>query len=234
MEISSAQLRKAAILLLGDSHGITQSAKNGLVRLLDPIDHQDIIQAIKYRDGRCFLDHEDAERLLEATFGDGGLQLIIDTESYAGNFERAMGAFMTGEVGECSLVGETEQAMFRTCVRGEPFKNAIVEDKDGQLYQIVPTPGWFNNGFGAIFKDGQEAEAQAVFEKQRLCVEHNPVFSKQPAFLSVSMTFKRQPTSEQMKLLIERAYKFAAAPIMDRCGHQHPPITITCIRTVPA
>jgi len=41
-----------------------------------------------------------------------GFIFVIDTDTYAGNFERPMCAYMTGRVGECG-VGEEFAEMFK-------------------------------------------------------------------------------------------------------------------------
>ena len=233
MEVPQSQIRRGVIQAFADTYGVNLATKNALLTLLDPVDNSDIMEAVFLQSDRYHIKPATAAKLLEQTISDESLLFIIDTDSYAGNFEREMGAFMTGEVGDSSLIGKEEQALFRVSVSGEPFKNTLKEDKDGQIYDILPTPGWFNNGFGAIFRDGQEAEAQAVFEKQQLSVTHSPTFSKEPAFLSVGMTFKKRPTAKQIELLKERARKYAASPTPSRCGKQHPPITITGFRAIP-
>lgn len=56
-------------------------------------------------------------------------KFIIDTDSYAGNFEREMCAFVTGRVGECE-VGEELAVLFEKDYK--PFENVVnVADKRG-------------------------------------------------------------------------------------------------------
>ena len=47
-----------------------------------------------------------------STLPDEVFALVIDTDQFAGSFEREMAAFCTGHVGECG-VGESMAALFR-------------------------------------------------------------------------------------------------------------------------
>ena len=84
---------------------------------------------------------------------------IIDTDGYAGNFEREMCAYLTGEIGECgvgdkSIDDEEDYSI---------FADALVRVQDDHHCQrpvsIYPTPGFYNNGMGFEYKEGQEKEA---------------------------------------------------------------------------
>jgi hypothetical protein len=88
--------------------------------------------------------------------------IIIDTEQYAGNFERELCAFLTGRVGDCGVGDEYED-------ENPLFENVIdVPDEDGcrRPCSIYPTKGWFNHGWGGNFKEGQEQEALEDYRKQ--------------------------------------------------------------------
>ena len=85
---------------------------------------------------------------------------VIDTNSYAGNFEREMAAYLTGEVGECG-VGEEEADSFPKGSKVQFSNVAFHADENGcrRPVEIYPTPGMFNHGMGGNFKDGQEKAA---------------------------------------------------------------------------
>jgi len=99
---------------------------------------------------------------------------VIDTETYAGNFERETCAYATGQVGHCG-VGEEEAAQFEDEAMKEKIGDIIRFENDehgcARPASIWPTPGWFNNGVGGHFKPGQEAEAlehyKAYMRKER-------------------------------------------------------------------
>lgn len=87
---------------------------------------------------------------------------IIDTEQYAGGFERPLCAYVTGQIGECGVgqdmaeiaqreLPEDARAWFEECVRHEPDDNGC-----SRPVEIVPTPGWFNSGPGCHFRDGTD------------------------------------------------------------------------------
>jgi hypothetical protein len=95
---------------------------------------------------------------------------VIDTEQYAGNFERQMCAYITGQIGECG-VGQEEAVQYKKETHKQPldFIENRVDGSDDcpcmRPVNIYPTPGWFNHGDGGHFKDGQEAEALVDYRK---------------------------------------------------------------------
>lgn len=89
---------------------------------------------------------------------------IIDTDSYAGNFERELCAYITGHIGDCG-VGEVNAARFKDEV-GEPFENVTVEADDHGCCRpvtICPTPGWFNDGMGSHYEEGVDLDCVIPF-----------------------------------------------------------------------
>ena len=165
---------------------------------------------------------------------------VIDTESYAGNFERPMCAYCTGEIGECG-VGEEEAALFRQemgIAEGEdgPFCDKIMPraDEHGchRPTSIWHTAGWFNHGMGGHYKDGQEAEAledhkQKCREegdrkpygendeanerhRQEWYAKAEEPLHKFPAYNSVAIFFSTVPTDEEINMIRQRALKFGA------------------------
>lgn len=135
----------------------------------------------------------------------GGWIFVIDTDEYAGNFERAMTAYVTGCVGECE-VGEEFAARFKSEL-GEAAQEEFYEvtesrpDDHGchRPCAIYPTEGWYNNGNGEHFKDVPKAGAKP--QKK----------AKYPAYLSVAIFFNKKPTKVQIQLMKDRANKFVEA-----------------------
>lgn len=66
-----------------------------------------------------------------------GFAFIIDTDSYAGNFEREMTAFVTGEIGECEVGKELIQSDFDY----EGFDDIILQVPDEHGF-YRPTSCW--------------------------------------------------------------------------------------------
>ena len=193
---------------------------------------------------------------------------VIDTDSYAGNFERDLCAYITGCIGDCG-VGQGMAELYDKEVGVEPFTNPfediIVSEPDEhgchRPATIYGTPGTFGNGLGGSFKDGQEAESlahykavaasiygqyaeaprnhlkmlagddenakaelkrlgwtvaacqEAIAEQEQKIAEAQ-VLTKTPkypgAYNSVAISFEKRPTKEQISLMKERAYRFAA------------------------
>lgn len=85
---------------------------------------------------------------------------IIDTNIYAGNFERQMCAFMTGMTGECGVGEHVAEQVRSTLEHGGWYSTHVVNVDDGEgcerPCQIEPTPGYFNNGMGKHYADVPE------------------------------------------------------------------------------
>ena len=84
---------------------------------------------------------------------------VVDTEQYAGNFERALVAWMTGQVGGCDigreeaaitdpLLSEHLSSWFQSFIRHIPDEHGC-----SRPAFIHTTPGWFNDGVGHHWRD---------------------------------------------------------------------------------
>ena len=101
-------------------------------------------------------------------------RFVIDTEDYAGNFERELCAYCTGQIGDCEA-GDEEAEIFRN-EEGksiQKFADIIeqVPDEHGcaRPCEIFPTPGWFNGGMGGHFKEEtSEKVAKEHFLKETI------------------------------------------------------------------
>tara|TARA_R110000851_G_scaffold333220_1_gene511596 strand:+ start:1221 stop:1697 length:477 start_codon:yes stop_codon:yes gene_type:complete len=83
--------------------------------------------------------------------------LVIDTDSYSGNFEREMTGFVTGVDGDLYDRGgatETRELHPELTAYFDKWSEVIIgdyvfNDEYGhQICGIMPTPGWSNNGSG--------------------------------------------------------------------------------------
>src|ERR1051326_8259449 len=98
---------------------------------------------------------------------ENGWVFVIDTEQYAGNFERDMCAYITGQIGDCE-VGKEYANLFKkqSIVNDDFFDNIQSRADDHGCYRpcsIWETPGWFNNGMGGHFKnDDPDANEKAL------------------------------------------------------------------------
>ena len=95
---------------------------------------------------------------------------VIDTESYAGNFEREMCAYVTGVLGECGVGEEMVELYTEETGEDESRFYELLEQRPDEHgchrpCYIWPTPGWFNHGHGGHFREGQEDEALSDYVK---------------------------------------------------------------------
>jgi hypothetical protein len=90
-------------------------------------------------------------------------KFIIHTNSYAGNFEREMCAFITGQIGECSVGHKLVDNEI-----SDKFHQYICQvDDDGckRPVTIYPNPKYSNNGLGHIFDKTNIEECKIVQQK---------------------------------------------------------------------
>lgn len=122
---------------------------------------------------------------------------VIDTETYAGSFERTLTATVTGIYGDCG-VGDEEAEAAQEKIPPEDydwFDEHVMQvpDENGcaRPTYIWPTPGWENNGNG-----------------QHRKVKGEP---KYLAYLSVAIFMNEKPSLKIQGGLIDRAQDFARA-----------------------
>jgi hypothetical protein len=104
--------------------------------------------------------------------------VIIDTNKYAGNFERELCAYCTGIIGECE-VGDDLVPSFQEYIKTIGWKENKFEEVVAQVaddhgcerpVSIYPNPRWFNNGVG-----GEYRKAEKNVEEKALCGYINEV-----------------------------------------------------------
>ena len=118
---------------------------------------------------------------------------VIDTDSYAGNFEREMCAFMTGRIGECEVGQRTANEFVDEF--GEKFEDKIYDAPDDhgccRPATCYPTPGFSNLGGGKIVPVQNEEDI------------------KYPAYHSVAISFSERLDNDELKFLVVRAEEYA-------------------------
>ena len=154
---------------------------------------------------------------------------IIDTEQYAGSFEREMCAYVTGQIGECG-VGDDMQEVALAELDDESstwFDNHVASHPDDSGCRrptaIHPTPGWFNSGMGGHYRDEEWGQPH-VTEKHRKALREYAEQNKNEkrlkeaetaepgrfaAYQSVAIYFYAKPPPEIVQLMVERARGFA-------------------------
>lgn len=129
---------------------------------------------------------------------------VIDTDTYAGNFERELCSFVVGHHDE---YGDHRGGVYKAAFREQyadkdPFEGLIdyrVDDHgDDNIARapmaLAPTPGYENNGLGGVRK-----------------LEPGEI-PNYPSYQSVAIFLCAKPTDEQLKILIERALLFPTLP----------------------
>tara|TARA_Y100000310_G_scaffold56232_1_gene51647 strand:+ start:49474 stop:49926 length:453 start_codon:yes stop_codon:yes gene_type:complete len=107
----------------------------------------------------------------------------IDTDKYAGNFEREMCAYATGQLGICE-VGKEMQKLF------------IQEEDDPAYDESLIFEGIIEN----------RADGNGAMRPCSIGVTPN---LKKPVCNSVEIYFHKKPTEEQIEMLKRRCTKFA-------------------------
>lgn len=108
----------------------------------------------------------------EDTQKTGGWIFVIDTDEYAGNFERELTAYLTGQVGECGVGDHMAEAYVKETgdKDKEKFGDLLEHRADDRgchrPCSIYPTKGWFNHGHGGHFRDGEDEKALKDYIKQ--------------------------------------------------------------------
>jgi len=107
------------------------------------------------------------------------LYFVIDTDEYAGSFERELCAHITGQVGECEVGEENarrfEKAVDETIQKRMEVLIGLETDEDGcsRPVKLISTPGWFNNGHGGHFsEDAPGVEALALASRDQAIIDY--------------------------------------------------------------
>ena len=128
---------------------------------------------------------------------------VVDTDSYAGNFERELASYV---VGQCDEYGDHRGGPYRELYEKEcpkdPFDDLVdqrvCDPGDDGIHRapmdLAPTPGYSNDGRGKVTK---------LRPGQKL---------KHGAFNSVAIFLRRKPTESELALLVKRARAFEHLP----------------------
>ena len=125
-------------------------------------------------------------------------KIIIDTENHAGNFEREICAYITGQFGECHVGEDIAEMSEENIKHFDWFKEHVLhkQDEDDEYMHrpasVSPTPGFYNNGRGGIFRNEDESGGT------RKC----------PAYLSVEIYLNEYPPENVLNEFIDRAKVF--------------------------
>ncbi len=130
---------------------------------------------------------------------------VIDTNSYSGNFEREVCAYITGQVAEVSSSDAEDQAALALQAMPEVVKEfedlmLDVQDDPDMYPSFVanwPTPGYGSNGRGKEVKLTPENKDEYHY----------------PAHLSVAIFFSERPSDKLIAIMKKRALHLRAIGI---------------------
>jgi hypothetical protein len=127
---------------------------------------------------------------------------IIDTNKYAGNFEREMCAYITGQIGECEVGDEQAELAKKEIPEEVAQLEELVEsipDEHGcaRPVAIFPNPRYGNNGYGG----------------QKLLNDKNQEQFPFPAYNSIAIYFNSIPNSKLLDIMKKRAKEIGAKGI---------------------
>lgn len=121
---------------------------------------------------------------------------VVDTDTYSGNFERQLCAYITGRCGDWSPAGRIAEFALKSPEVGDIGQHVI--DMNGEYgpvpVTIVPTPGFYNDGVGNHHRINKKKKPLHAF----------------PAYQSVAIRLDEKPTPEILKAMCRRAREFSA------------------------
>ena len=124
---------------------------------------------------------------------------VVDTNRYAGNFERGMCAYMTGQIGDCEVgkeIAEIARKEIPEIVAKLEDMVSQVPDEHGcsRPASIFQNPRYGNDGMG----------------KHEVVTEANQKDFSYPAYNSVAVHFSKIPNRELIDIMKRRAEVFAS------------------------
>lgn len=97
--------------------------------------------------------------------------LVIDTDSYAGNFERELCAYVTGEEGDCGVVCENFESIQEELDKWE-IRDIIMKVSDdrgcARPCYIAQSPNFKYNSVEIFFEDEPTPELISLFKERTL------------------------------------------------------------------
>lgn len=135
---------------------------------------------------------------------------IIDTDSYSGNFERDMCAYITGRVGECTVGDDMADAFIAD--GHKPFANVIDKPDSGGCWRpcaIWPTLGYYNHGQGGFYEDIPENDELALADYKRVAIQY------EQKYLNIYQSYVTNPPNGWTKRQAQSAVRRQKQAIMD-------------------
>lgn len=123
---------------------------------------------------------------------------VIDCTEYSGNYERQMTAYITNRYADCEVGKEIADDISSEL---EEFQDEIDDlicfrtDEHGRYRpcEIIPTPGWINNGMGVHTRIPSDEQSPKGY----------------PAYNSVGIFLYEIPSDKILNLFMERAKNYS-------------------------
>lgn len=165
--------------------------------------------------------------------------LVVDTEQFAGNFERELCAYATAQIGDCQVGHDLAMGAEVELQHLDWWAEHIVQvsnpEGTGRPVRTWATPGWFNHGMGVHYRDLPEIEAAALQDFQTRIVEYqghlsdrDKALTKYPAYLSVAIFVDQLPPREVWDEFQQRVLQFAREH--KQFGGEPDPLQVTGFR----
>jgi hypothetical protein len=163
--------------------------------------------------------------------------LVIDTDQYAGNFERQMCAYVTGYLGDCGVGHEQAQRFCDDLGVDDPEDAYKIEagtaeviggeaDEHGTWRPVTiwPSPYFWNDGLGnhhPLHVALDDPKAIQQYEKTIPAVEDGEVErcrlrdegpTRCPAYCSVGIFLTREPSMDELEMWLARTRDYCANP----------------------
>lgn len=152
----------------------------------------------------------------QAHVPNGTFVFVIDTDTYAGNFERELTAHCTGCFGDCGVGANKAQLLLEQHPEmGERFYGIVrqVADEFNCLRptSIWPTPGFWNDGQGNQWPDsewGSQKTINAYLKEAKKYKLEQKAPGRHPAYQSVAIFFRERPSEDMLNFIIQRIPSF--------------------------
>lgn len=152
---------------------------------------------------------------------------IVDTNEYAGNFERELTAHCTGQVGECGVGNETAEAFRKQFPEEFKALDPLIEqqpDDHGVMRpaSIHPTPGFWNDGMGSAWPDADWGAPKTIETYRKEIADYqaehpgsleekdaeSTMPGRNPSYQSVAMFFHEPVPERLLSFMVERVKTF--------------------------
>lgn len=139
-------------------------------RLLGERKHATPAELVSTSTGRCAGKARGKDMSVSRAAGEGYI-IIVDTNQYAGGFDRQMCSYVTAQIGDCGvdwkIAEEARKEMsgpYR-CWFEQNIREVADDHGNYRPVSIGQSPGWWNDGWGNEWPESVEADAPEVLKK---------------------------------------------------------------------